>query len=173
MHLEIADRKHERAFLAAVRASRSLHRRWVSPPATPAAFRRYVKSKTNEHNVSYFAFSRAGDLLGVVNISEIVRGVFKSAYLGYYVFHPHHRKGVMSAILAGVVDRAFRKHGLHRVEANIQPGNTPSIRLVRRLGFRKEGLSPRYLKIDGRWRDHERWAVTKEEWKGRRVARFG
>ena len=66
-----------------------------------------------------------------------------------------------------VVEEAFRSTGLHRLEANIQPDNLASRRLVRRLGFRLEGFSPRYLKIAGRWRDHERWAITREDWKGR------
>jgi ribosomal-protein-alanine N-acetyltransferase len=71
--------------------------------------------------------------------------------------------------LAEVVTLAFRAYGLHRLEANIQPGNERSRRLVERLGFRCEGLSPRYLKIGGRWRDHERWAITSEAWRaGRR-----
>jgi ribosomal-protein-alanine N-acetyltransferase len=64
-----------------------------------------------------------------------------------------------------VIARAFRTLRLHRLEANIQPGNLASIALVRRLGFRREGLSRRYLKIGGRWRDHERWAILAEEWK--------
>jgi ribosomal-protein-alanine N-acetyltransferase len=66
--------------------------------------------------------------------------------------------------LTAVLFDAFEKHGLHRLEANIQPGNKNSRSLVESLGFRLEGFSPRYLKIAGRWRDHERWAVTAEEW---------
>jgi len=61
--------------------------------------------------------------------------------------------------LALVIADVVRRLRLHRLEANIQPANRPSIRLVRRLGFRREGYSPRYLKIGGRWRDHERWAI--------------
>jgi ribosomal-protein-alanine N-acetyltransferase len=74
----------------------------------------------------------------------------------------------MSAGLALVLRQAFRQLGLHRVEANIQPDNARSIALVRRLGFRREGFSPRYLKLGGRWRDHERWALLREEWRGLR-----
>jgi ribosomal-protein-alanine N-acetyltransferase len=63
-----------------------------------------------------------------------------------------------------VLRHAFRRMGLHRLEANIQPGNRASRARVRRLGFRREGFSPRYLKIGGRWRDHERWAIVREAW---------
>lgn len=101
----------------------------------------------------------SGEIVGVVNISEIVRGAFRSGYLGYYAFRPFERSGLMTEGLSLVIGQAFRRLDLHRLEANIQPGNEASIRLVRRLGFRREGYSPRYLKIEGRWRDHERWAI--------------
>jgi ribosomal-protein-alanine N-acetyltransferase len=105
-----------------------------------------------------------GAIVGVVNVSEIVRAAFQSAYLGYYAFRPHAGQGYMTEGLALLLRHAFRSLGLHRLEANIQPGNDPSRKLVRRLGFRKEGFSPRYLKIGGRWRDHERWAIVRETW---------
>jgi len=73
----------------------------------------------------------------------------------------------MRKALPQVVSRAFRDYGLHRLEANIQPDNEISRRLVTALGFRLEGYSPRYLKIRGRWRDHERWAITTESWRAR------
>jgi ribosomal-protein-alanine N-acetyltransferase len=105
-----------------------------------------------------------GAIVGVVNVSEIVRAAFQSAYLGYYAFRPHAGQGYMTEGLALVLHHAFRSLGLHRLEANIQPGNRQSRELVRGLGFRKEGFSPRYLKIGGRWRDHERWAIVREAW---------
>jgi ribosomal-protein-alanine N-acetyltransferase len=117
------------------------------------------------------------ELVGVVNLSEIVRGVFQSAYLSFYVHATHSRQGLMSEGLRAVLSRAFRIHRLHRVEANIQPANRASRRLVSGLGFRREGLSPRYLKIGRRWCDHERWALTRETWQengrggGRRTTR--
>ena len=96
------------------------------------------------------------------------RGRFCSGYLGYYALVPHNGQGHMKRGLRAVISEAFEKHGLHRLEANIQPDNEMSRGLVQRLGFRLEGFSPRYLKIAGRWCDHERWAITAEEWKIRR-----
>ena len=103
-------------------------------------------------------------LAGVVNLSEIVRGGFQSAYLGYYAFAPYAGRGLMKEGLAQVITHAFKVMKLHRLEANVQPGNRRSKALVKSLGFRREGLSPRYLKIAGRWRDHERWAILSEDW---------
>ena len=87
-------------------------------------------------------------------------GAFRSAYLGYYVFADFERRGVMRAGLEAVVRHMFRVEGLHRLEANIQTANHASRALAKLCGFVKEGYSPRYLKIGGRWRDHERWAIV-------------
>ncbi len=153
-------------FIDAVRRSRSLHRGLVSPPSTRATFRAYVTRFRRSSHIGHFVCLPARDVLvGVINVSEIVRGSFQSAYLGYYAFVPHTACGYMTEGLRLVVARAFREYRLHRLEANIQPGNSPAIARVQRLGFRCEGLSPRYLKIAGRWRDHERWALTVEDWR--------
>ena len=74
----------------------------------------------------------------------------------------------MTEALQLVLREAFTKLGLHRLEANIQPGNTASIALAKRCGFELEGFSPRYLKVGGRWRDHERWAIRAETWRALR-----
>lgn len=158
-------------FVAAVERSRALHRPWVYPPATDERYRAYLHRCTEASFRGFLVVLAAtGDLAGVINVSEIVRGNFRSAFLGYYAFCPHAGHGLMTEGLRLAVERAFGRIGLHRLEANVQPGNLASIRLVTKLGFRREGFSPRYLKVGGRWRDHERWALLAENWKrsGRR-----
>ncbi len=145
--------------------SRTLHGLWVSPPKSAKEFDRYLDHFRSSANIGYWIMTEEGEIAGVINVGEIVRGRFQSGYLGYYSFAPHSGKGYMSAGLRAVISRLFRNLKLHRIEANIQPGNGSSRRLVERLGFRLEGFSPRYLKIAGKWRDHERWALTREDWK--------
>ena len=153
-------------FLAAVARSRKLHKQWARPPSTDDEFMASLKRLHTGAHVGYWICTEAGELAGVININEIVRGVFCSGYLGYYVFVPHNERGYMKKGLDAVLAEAFGRHRLHRLEANIQPDNDPSRALVQRCGFRLEGFSPRYLKLAGRWRDHERWAITIEDWKG-------
>jgi ribosomal-protein-alanine N-acetyltransferase len=160
--------KHETAFLEAVLRSTRLHRPWVYPPSTPNGYRSYLRRIRQRTQAGYLILDRSGALVGVVNISEIVRGTFKSTYLGYFAFSPFSNRGYMKAAMILVLHKVFRTLRLHRVEANIQPDNRASIRLVSRLGFRREGRSERYLKVGGKWRDHERWALTVERWTMRR-----
>jgi ribosomal-protein-alanine N-acetyltransferase len=156
--------RRAREFLKAVAASRSLHRPWTSPPSTPEQLRAYVLRTRKPTHIGHWLCTDDGSLAGVININEIVRGAFRSGYLGYYALAPHEGTGCMTAGLRSVIRLAFRDYELHRLEANIQPGNDRSIALVKRLGFRREGYSPKYLKIAGRWRDHERWALLADEW---------
>ena len=147
-------------FLAAALRSRKLHHPWVSPPVGPTGFRALVEGCRGPVHMGYVVrHARTDELVGFINVSNIIRGFFQSAYLGYYAFAGHERQGLMHAALGLVVRTAFTDLKLHRLEANIQPGNTASIALVRSCGFHKEGYSPRYLKIRGQWRDHERWAI--------------
>ena len=165
--LEKPSVRRQAEFLAAVASSRKLHRHWAAPPNTELAFRENLARLQSERHLGYWVCTEAGELAGVININEIVRGAFCSGYLGYYAFVPHNGHGYMTRGLIAVLAEAFVRHRLHRLEANIQPDNQASRQLVQRCGFRLEGFSPRYLKLAGRWRDHERWAITAEEWKAR------
>jgi ribosomal-protein-alanine N-acetyltransferase len=153
--------------IAANLASMSLHEPWVSPCRDRSSFLAYLSRCDGDRVMGFIARERdSGRIAGVINLSEIVRGFFQSTYMGYYGVAGMNGRGLMGEAVGLVVDHAFQEMGLHRVEANIQPGNAASRALVKRLGFRQEGYSPRYLKIDGDWRDHERWAVLAEDWQG-------
>jgi ribosomal-protein-alanine N-acetyltransferase len=155
-------------FLRLSRASRELHRPWVYAPENAREFAAYVTRANSASERCFLVCRRDGDaIVGVYNLSQIARGFFESAYLGYYAFSPAAGQGLMAEGLELVMRHCFRKLKLHRLEANIQPDNERSKRLVGRAGFRYEGYSPRYLKIGGRWRDHERWAITREDWAAR------
>lgn len=154
----------EAVFLASVRASRALHHPWIDLADTPPRFAVLLARLERDDHRAYLVRHRpCGGTVGYVGISNIVRGAFQSAYLSYAAFSGHEGLGFMTTGVREVVRIAFHDLRLHRVEANIQPGNAPSIALVQRLGFMKEGYSPRYLLIDGEWRDHERWALRVEE----------
>ena len=155
----------EADFIGAARASASHLEPWISAPDTPERFAAYLARAAREDQASYLIRHRdCGGLVGYANINNIVRGALQSGYLGYAAFASHAGRGLMTAGLAAVISEAFVSLGLHRLEANIQPDNSRSLAVVRRLGFKREGFSPRYLLVDGEWRDHERWAVLAENW---------
>jgi len=146
-------------------ASRTLHRPWLTAPATPEAVDEWLTRMNSDRSAGFVVCRREDDaIVGVFNLSEIVRGIFQSCYSSYYAHAGFVGNGYMKEGFELLLSHVFRSMRLHRVEANIQSGNTSSIALVRRAGFRLEGHSPRYLKIGGRWRDHERWAITKDDW---------
>ncbi|HYN20098.1 MAG TPA: GNAT family N-acetyltransferase [Thermoanaerobaculia bacterium] len=150
-------------FLSMAQASRRLHRPWVYPPKDRKAFYSYVHWARSGRMVGTLICLRETDeIVGVANLSELVRGVFLSAYLGFYGSIHHAGEGLVGEGVQLLIRHAFGQLKLHRVEANVQPANKKSLALVRRLGFRKEGFSPRYLKVGGRWRDHERWTLLAE-----------
>jgi len=163
-------------FLAAVRASRKLHSVWVQAPAKRSAYAAYLRSFTGagaRRTRAAFLVCRADDgtPVGVFNFSGIARGLFNSAYVGYYALAPNAGQGLMAAGFALALDTAFRVLKLHRVEANVQPTNERSLALVERVGFTREGYSRRYVKIAGRWRDHVRFAMLAEDWRALRRRR--
>jgi len=162
----------EQEFLAAMSASSALHRPWVTMPQTPDAFAAYLERNESDAFDQRLLRRRSdGALAGFFNVTQIVRGPLQSAYLGYGAVTGLTGRGYMTEGMQLLLRRAFTTLALHRLEANIQPGNRASIALVERSGFELEGYSVRYLKISGRWRDHERWAIRKESWRAAQPAR--
>jgi ribosomal-protein-alanine N-acetyltransferase len=149
--------------LAAGLASREHLQPWVWLPETLDAIIELLLAPA-ETTVRYGVRSKCGGLAGVINLNGILRGAFCNAYLGYYALSPYNGRGLMRAGLAAVIEAAFSpEHELHRLEANIQPDNVRSSRLIKSLGFRLEGHSPNYLKIGGTWCSHDRYALTVED----------
>ena len=153
-----------REFVRLVEDSYDLHRPWTFPPADAAGYRRLLERNERE-DFDLSLLRRADDdaIVGMFELSGIVRLFFQNAYLGYWVGAPYAGRGYMTAGMRLLFRHAFGELKLHRLEANIQPQNHRSIALAKRSGFRREGYSPRYLKIGGRWRDHERWAILAED----------
>ncbi len=154
-------RQDEREFTRLMRESQTLHEPWISPPTNSVLFKHYLQ-RINQDDHEGLAICRHEDdrIVGVVNINNIVRGSFLSASLGYYVGAQFHGQGYMAEGLAQVIEYATQTMGLHRLEANIQPDNVRSQRLVERCGFTREGYSENFLFINGAWRDHERWCYV-------------
>ncbi|HTW12712.1 MAG TPA: GNAT family protein [Solirubrobacteraceae bacterium] len=156
----------EAQFTALMRASRSFHRPWASAPTDPARFAAYIEDASRPDFEAFLVCRLSDDaILGFFNISQITRGSLQSAYLGYAAAQHYAGQGYMREGIELVLRAAFQDLRLHRLEANIQPGNSASIALAQGAGFQREGFSPRYLKISGRWRDHERWALLAEDWR--------
>ena len=165
--------RDEQEFFALIRASAAFHKPWepLPPPGlkqdSPERFRMLLKQdRGDDHEKLFIRLSDGEAIAGMINLNNIVRGVFMSAALGYWEGAPYAQQGVMTEALQLILRHAFRRLGLHRVEANLMPHNEASRALVKRAGFRREGLSPRMLKIAGEWTDHERWALLADEWGG-------
>src|SRR5919202_3198035 len=162
--LRVLERSDRDEFLRLAAESRELHRPWTYPPERPEQFEElYARSRRDDFVCLLSVTLDEGEIAGVFTISQIFRGAFQSAYLGYYANARYAGRGMMREAMEQVLDHAFGPLALHRLEANIQPGNVPSVALARGAGFRLEGFSPRYLLIGGQWRDHERYAITADE----------
>lgn len=152
-------------FIRAMAASEELHEPWISEIATDEYFDRELsRVAAARYDANLVCLAEGGAIVGVFNITEIVRGAFQSAFLSYAAVAGYEGQGLMSEGLQLLLDRAFMTLELHRLEANIQPGNAPSIAFVRRAGFVCEGTSRRYLKLGGAWRDHEHWVMLADDW---------
>jgi len=130
-------------------------------------FDEYVERCRRDDYFGFLICRRAdGVIVGKINLFNIIQRGLQSGCIGYLIGKAHAEQGYATEALQLMLRFAFRKVKLHRVEANIQPHNAASIALVRRARFSCEGLSRRYVKIGGRWRDHERWALLAEDWRG-------
>lgn len=162
-------------FIELRRASRRHLERWEPIPRgvdafTPTelnkAFDRELKLRQTESDERFLiCLCETGEIAGKVSISGITRGPLQECRLGYWIGRRFTRRGCMTEAVGLACRHAFLTLGLHRVEANMQPHNLASRSVVRKNGFTQEGYSPRYLRIRGRWVDHERWAINLEDWK--------
>ena len=159
-------KKDSAEFISVNRRSAAFNRGLASPPTQTEEFQAFLK-RSKQPDAACFLICRKDDdaIMGSIALSQIFRGGFLSAYLGYQIGAEFARQGFMTEAIQLMLRHAFVDLKLHRLEANIQPGNTASIALVKRAGFVREGYSRRYLKICGRWRDHERWAILVEDWR--------
>ena len=155
-------------FLAVNRRSVEFNRGRASPPTTRKDFDDFMKRNERPDRICLL-ICRAADarVMGSIALSQIFYGGFQSAYLGYQIGEEFSGQGYMTEAINLMLRHAFVNLKLHRVEANIQPENAASIALVKRAGFTCEGYSRRYLKVCGRWRDHERWAILVEDWRNK------
>ena len=160
------------------RAWRDARRRnvaWLAPwdatappgaPARPSSFGSLVRRlhRQARAGTTYpFAVDVGGRFAGQITVNNIVRGSAQFASIGYWLDRRYAGRGVMPRAVALVIDHCFTTAGLHRVEIAIRPENSNSLRVVEKLGIREVGYAPRYLHIDGSWRDHRIYAVTVEE----------
>jgi ribosomal-protein-alanine N-acetyltransferase len=159
-------------FVRLRRANKAHLKRWEPASADgadrfgDAAFTRLLRAAREPRSRRFLVcLIDSGTIVGQISFSEITGEPFGSCYLGYWIGARFARQGYMTEALRLALRHAFRGLTLHRVEANVVPENAASLALVGRCGLRREGYSPRLLRINGRWRDHERWALTVEDWR--------
>ncbi len=138
----------------------------VRPPVTFRQFVREFDTEARAGRTLPWVIEIAGEIAGQVHIFGIVRGGEQSAAAGYWLAEAWTRHGIASRALALAIDYCLGPGGLHRVEVNIRVDNAASLGVARRLGLRDEGIRERYLHIDGQWRDHRSYAITREELAG-------
>jgi [ribosomal protein S5]-alanine N-acetyltransferase len=165
------------------RAVRSRNAEWLRPweatspepavdaPPTYSAMVRRLKAEAREGRTMPFVITFGDALVGQLTVGGISWGSLRSAHIGYWVDQRVAGRGIMPTAVAMATDHCFAV-GLHRIEINIRPENLASRRVVEKLGFRPEGMRPRYLHIDGDWRDHLSFALTVDEVPGGLVARW-
>ena len=144
---------------------------WPPDALSRANFRarvaRYAEDWRTDQAYNFFIFAHDEALIGGIGLSNIRRGVSETASLGYWVGEPFARQRYMTSTLPLVVDFAFERLALHRLEAACLPSNTPSRSLLAKAGFQQEGYAREYLCIDGRWQDHVLFAILRDDWQRR------
>jgi ribosomal-protein-alanine N-acetyltransferase len=181
---EITLRPLEQSDAKAWREVRVRNAAWLKPwdatvppgtPGRPATFRALVRrlaKLAREDQAMPFALLVDGRFAGQVTVNNIVRGSAQFASIGYWLDQDVAGRGVMPRAVAMVIDHCFTIAGLHRIEVCIRPENTNSLRVVEKLGIREVGYAPKFLHIDGEWRDHRIFAITREECPGGLLARL-
>lgn len=157
------------------REVRGRNREWLTPweatvppgdTSAPASFRAMVRDLRRQARAGRalpFAVTIDDDFAGQLTVSNIVGGSARWAQIGYWVDQRQAGQGFIPTAVALAVDHCLFEVGLHRIEIAIRPENTASLRVVEKLGFHEYGYAPRYLHIDGAWRDHRLFALTVED----------
>ena len=146
--------------------NRDRHLPWIAPPVDEATFTLWFQGGLVGPHVNLVArLAATGELVGVVCLENIVGGAFWSCDLSYYGMAGSGGRGLMTAAVRLALRHGYGQLGLHRVAAAVRRENGRSRRLLERLGFRHEGVSPEFLWVDGAWRDHDRFALLRREFR--------
>jgi [ribosomal protein S5]-alanine N-acetyltransferase len=132
-------------------------------PRTFSAMVRQMRNEARAGRQLPFVVEYEGRFVGQVTVSNIVRGSAQFASIGYWVDQAYAGRGIIPCAVAMAIDHCFGPVGLHRIEVAIRPENVSSLRVVEKLGINEIGFAPRFLHIDGDWRDHRIFAITREE----------
>jgi [ribosomal protein S5]-alanine N-acetyltransferase len=153
--------------------SATFHRAWVSYPTTPGALRDYAAEVAAAGGHLFVARRREdAAMVGLISLSRVSRGAWQSAECGCAVGVRYQGHGYLAEALVAVVTYAMTRLGLHRIEALVQPENTPSERMLTRAGFRPEGIARSSALVRGSWLDHVRWAITADDLAGPKGGEF-
>ncbi len=155
-------------FIEVNKSSIEFYKGLTSPILDIESFTTYCERNENEANECFVICQTVdNNIVGAINLSQIFRKGFQNAYLGYSLGVNFIGKGFMTEAVNLILRHSFETLKLHRIEANVQPHNLASIKVLQKCGLTKEGFSRKYLKIDDIWFDHERWAIIFEDWEER------
>jgi [ribosomal protein S5]-alanine N-acetyltransferase len=137
--------------------------RTQAQPRSFAAMVRLMRREARAGRQLPFVVEYQGRFVGQLTVSNIVRGSAQFASIGYWIDEAYAGRGIITRAVAMAIDHCFGPVGLHRIEVAIRPENSSSLRVVEKLGIKEVGFAPRFLHIDGDWRDHRLFAITREE----------